>query len=311
MLAMARAQCVCTLWIGILLAAYSGFADDFALILDVTGVEKHLYTEADSLPAQRTFFENRRPLPSTAAASPDFHSLSTQSVETQSIARNEPFDRRLSENFHDTAIPSTGKSAVAAKPSSDSTLPYNFISNADEKQIEMLVLDASAANSYSDANAVVLWEVEVLHINEDASAVFSTRRIVKILNEGGYKFGGVSIPYTRGDVNITVHHARSITPDGQVFELDQRKIVKDIPPPSAVERGLFVDARLMHFAIPKMSAGCIIDYAYSSKKSGSNHARRILAPGLLPNIRAGEILPFHCASPQKQNALLPDKRAAD
>ena len=217
MLAMTRAHCVCTLWIGILLAAYSGFADDFALILDGTGVEKHSYTEADSLPAQRTFIENRRPLPSTAAITRDFLSLSTQSEETQSIARNEPFDRRLREKFSDTAIPSIGQSAVAANPSSGSTLPYNFISNADEKQIEMLVLDAAAANSYSDANAVVLWEVEVLHINEDASSVFSTRRIVKILNEGGYKFGGVSIPYTRGDVNITVHHARSITPDGEVF----------------------------------------------------------------------------------------------
>ena len=259
---------MCTLWIGILLAAYSGFADDFALILDGTGVEKHLYTEADSLPVQRTFFENRRSLPSTAAIPPDLHSRSTQSVETQSTARNEPIDRRFSEIFSDTAIPSTGKSAVAENPSSDSTLPYNFISNADEKQIERLVLDAAAANRYSDANAVVLWEVEVLRINEDASSVFSRRRIVKILNEGGYKFGGVSIPYTRGDVNITVHHARSITPDGQVIELDQRKIVKDIPPPSAVERGLFVDARLMHFTIPEMSAGCIIDYAYSSKNEG-------------------------------------------
>ena len=44
--------------------------------------------------------------------------------------------------------------------------------------------------------------------------------------------------------------------------------MKNIPPPSAVEAGLFVDARLMHFSMPEMSDDCIIDYAYSSNNRG-------------------------------------------
>ena len=95
-----------------------------------------------------------------------------------------------------------------------------------------------------------------------------TRRIVKIFNDTGHKFGKVSIPYTRGNDDITIHHARTLTPDGRVVDLDQRQIIKNIPPPSAVEAGLFVDARLMHFSMPEMSDNCIIDYAYSSNNRG-------------------------------------------
>ena len=92
-----------------------------------------------------------------------------------------------------------------------------------------------------------------MNINEDSSYIYSTRRVVKIFNDRGHKFGKVSIPYTRGNDDITIHHARTLTSDGRVIDLDQRQIVKNIPPPSAVEAGLFVDARLMHFSMPEMS----------------------------------------------------------
>ena len=265
---MASVHFVRTLWFGMLLTAYNGFADNYALILGSTDVKESFYTDADSVLAQPPVLEQRRSLPTSLSASFNFGNPSAHSDLTQSTARTETSDELRSGKTSDTAIASVGELGRAPSPSSSSTLPYNFISNADEKQIAMLVSDAAAACGYPDANAVVLWEVEVLDINEDASSVYSTRRVVKILNEGGFKFGGVSIPYTRGKDNITLHHARTIKPKGQVIELDQRKIVKDIPPPSAVERGLFVDARLMHFTIPEMSNGCIIDYAYSSKNRG-------------------------------------------
>ena len=155
------------------------------------------------------------------------------------------------------------------EPSSQRTsISYNFISEADEAQIEALLTDAPKADDHPDSGAVVLWETEVMNVNEDSSYIYSTRRIVKIFNDTGHKFGKVSIPYTRGNDDITIHHARTLTPDGGVIDLDQRSIVKNIPPPSAVEAGLFVDARLMHFSMPEMSDDCIIDYAYSSNNRG-------------------------------------------
>lgn len=254
---MTRAHFVCTLWIGILFAVYGGFA--YALVFGDTALQGAIFTAADSSPAQQPIFEIRGLFHTNLSAPPNFGARSTVCDETQSTTRTETLDELRREKL----------SGTAPSPNSRSTLPYNFISNSDEKQIAKLVSNAASITGYPDANAVVLWEAEILEISDDASSVYSTRRVVKILNEGGFKFGGISIPYTRGNDNITLHHARSITPDGRVTELDKRKIVKDIPPPSAVERGLFVDARLMHFTIPEMANGCVIDYAYSSKNLGN------------------------------------------
>ena len=157
---------------------------------------------------------------------------------------------------------------VNAPPSQRTSIPYNFVSKADEAQIETLLTDTPDADDYPDSGAVVLWETEVMNVNEDSSYIYSTRRIVKIFNDTGHKFGKVSIPYTRGNDDITIHHARTLAPNGRVIDLDQREIIKNIPPPSAVEAGLFVDARLMHFSMPEMSDNCIIDYAYSSNNRG-------------------------------------------
>lgn len=229
---------------------------------------KNLPVEAEGLLAQQTYLGERHSALMIPVAPPDLGAFSTESDESQSMAEAAAQDEQVGEKISGTTIQSLDKPATVASPSHNPLLPYNFISKADEQQIKMLVSDATATDDYPGVNAVVLWEVEVLNINEDVSSVYSTRRVVKILNEGGHKFGGVSIPYMRGNDDITLHHARTIVPNGQVFELDQRKIVKDIPPPSAVERGLFVDARLMHFKMPKMSDNCIIDYAYSSKNRG-------------------------------------------
>ena len=229
---------------------------------------KNYCTGEERLLAQQTFFGNRRSPLMIPAASHDFGAFSADFDGTRSMARAEALDERDEEIISEITIQSLDKPATVTPPSHLPPIPYNFISIADEQQIGKLVSDSAATEGYPDANAVVLWEIEVLDINEDVSSVYSTRRVVKILNEGGHKFGGVSIPYTRGNDEITLHHARTIASNGEVFELDKRKIIKDIPPPSAVERGLFVDARLMHFKMPEMSDNCIIDYAYSSKNRG-------------------------------------------
>ena len=180
-------------------------------------------------------------------------------VDTVSV---EPDSDRSSDEFMEVL-------KAADEPASQRTsISYNFVSKTDEAQIETLLADAPQAEDYPDSGAVVLWETEVMNVNEDSSYTYSTRRIVKIFNDTGHKFGKVSIPYTRGNDDITIHHARTLTPDGRTVDLDQRGIVKNIPPPSAVEAGLFVDARLMHFSMPEMSDGCIIDYAYSSNNRG-------------------------------------------
>ncbi len=146
-----------------------------------------------------------------------------------------------------------------------SSLPYNFISEADEQDILMRVENAPSKDDHPEDGAVVLWETEVFDLDEDGKRVYSTRRVVKIFNKDGYHLGEINIPYARGGEDVTIHHARTFLPDGTQVNLDENKIVRGIPPSSAVEAGLLVNTRLMHFELPKITDGCIIDYAYSAQ----------------------------------------------
>ena len=53
-------------------------------------------------------------------------------------------------------------------------------------------------------------------------------RVVKILNEDGAHFAEVSIPYMRGRDDVTIHHARTFTPDGKPVELDLNEVIPDV-----------------------------------------------------------------------------------
>ncbi len=210
---------------------------------DGVASRKELPNASDGTLAQRTYLGKRR------------------SVLADSVSLEPDLDRSDDEFGEASSEDDSG-------PSQRTLISYDFVSEADEAKIQALLADAPRADDFPENGAVVLWETEVMNVNEDSSYVYSTRRIVKIFNDTGHKFGKVSIPYTRGNDDITIHHARTLTSDGRVVDLDQRSIVKNIPPPSAVEAGLFVDARLMHFSMPEMSDDCIIDYAYSSNNRG-------------------------------------------
>ena len=149
-----------------------------------------------------------------------------------------------------------------------SSLPYNFISEGDEQLVQDAIDKLPAQEEFRDDGAVILWDSVDINIDEKSRYIYSTRRVAKIFNEDGKGLAEVSIPYMRGRDDVTIHHARTLTPDGEVVELDTNEIIRDVPPPSAVDAGLRVDARLMYFTLPKVSDGCIIDYAYSTNNLG-------------------------------------------
>lgn len=150
-----------------------------------------------------------------------------------------------------------------------SSLPYNFISEEDEQTIQAGIANAPNEPSHLDDGAIVLWESEAYDVDENSSHVYSTRRVVKIFNKDGFHLGEVKIPYTSGADDVTIHHARTVLPDGSQVELDKDKIVRGITPASATEAGLHVNTRLMYFELPKIADGCIIDYAYSAQNPPS------------------------------------------
>ncbi len=202
--------------------------------------------ESDGKLAANTFFGQRRtPLPQP-----------TQTPETEP----NPLAERIPE------FPNTDNKEIP--PNNTSSIPYDFISEQDELAIQNAIQNAPDQKQLPNAGAVILWEGIDIDIDEQSRYIYSTRRIVKIFNEDGYGLGEVSIPYMRGRDDVTIHHAKTFKPTGKTVELNPNEIIRDIPPPSAVEAGLYVDARLMHFTMPELTNGCIIDYAYSTNNLG-------------------------------------------
>ena len=209
----------------------------------------------DGALAEKTFLGTRRTvLPSTPLP-----------PEPDEVFADVPPTEPPEAHEHGNPNASTASHTPENRPSA---LPYNYISEADEEVIREAIDTAPSQKDYPGDGAVVLWESVDVDIDEKSRYIYSTRRVVKIFNEDGANLGEISIPYMRGKDDVTIHHARTFTPDGRVVELDLNNVIPDIPPPSAVDAGLYVDARLMHFTLPEISDGCIIDYAYSTNNLG-------------------------------------------
>lgn len=212
----------------------------------------------DGALAERTFLGKRRSvLPSTPSASEP----EPEVFSDADVSPIEPTEAHEHGNLDASTASRTPENRASA-------LPYDYISEADEEVIQEAIDTAPSQKDYPEDGAVVLWESVDVDIDEKSRYIYSTRRVVKILNEDGADLGEISIPYMRGKDDVTIHHARTFTPDGRVVALDLNEIITNVPPPSAVDAGLYVDARLMYFTLPEISDGCIIDYAYSTNNLG-------------------------------------------
>ncbi len=216
---------------------------------------KDLEANGEGTLADKTFLGTRRtPLPPKEEST----------LENPEENQGEPAVAHTHENGqdHSEALPDKKEQGEMKGKSS---LPYNFISEADEQAIQESIENAPAEPNNPEESAVVLWEAEVYDVDEDSKYVYSIRRVIKIFNEDGHHFGEIKIPYTLNADDVTIHHARTFKPDGSQVELEERKIVRGITPASFTEAGLNVDTRLMYFELPNISDGCIIDYAYSTR----------------------------------------------
>ena len=228
---------------------------------DGKAVRKDLETSGDGTLADKTFLGKRQlPLQSPL---PQEESTAQNVVDEQ----DDPSHSHKLTPAHEEGEQSEDTEQTGMK--GKSSLPYNFISDEDEQTIQAGIANAPHEPAHLDDGAIVLWESEEYDVDENSSHVYSTRRVVKIFNKDGFHLGEVKIPYASGADDVTIHHARTLLPDGSQVELDEEKIVRGITPASATEAGLHVNTRLMYFALPKMTDGCIIDYAYSAQNPPS------------------------------------------
>ena len=212
----------------------------------------------DGALAEKTFLGTRRSALQNLPSPPESE---TEVFNNPRVPLNGPRDDHGHEHME-------GLAASDRYETRGSSLPYNYISEADEQAIQEIIDKLPAQETYPNDSALILWDSVDINIDEKSRYIYATRRVAKIFNEDGKGLAEVSIPYMRGRDDVTIHHARTVTPDGKVIELDTNEIIRDVPPPSAVDAGLYVDARLMYFTLPQVSDGCIIDYAYSTNNLG-------------------------------------------
>ena len=204
--------------------------------------------------AQKTYLGQRKtPLP------PPEQNVSDTVEEDKEKPKETHTHEDGTKHAHDTQ--DEEKSGINTK----SSLPYNFVSDNDEETIQKAIEKIPSKPENLEDEAVVLWEAEVFDIDEDGKHVYSTRKVIKIYNDEGYHLGEIKIPYSVGTDDVTIHHAYTIQPDGTKVEYDKDKIVSGITPSEATSAGLTVNTRLMYLRLPKLTDGCIIDFAYSKK----------------------------------------------
>ncbi|MBN2105338.1 DUF3857 and transglutaminase domain-containing protein [bacterium] len=114
---------------------------------------------------------------------------------------------------------------------------------------------------YPDAGAVILLDearVEISHLEKYAFSTLHRHRIVKILNETGYRHANFIIPFD-DNTNIIRLEARTIRPDGSIVPLDKENIFETSLYPDYV---FFSDVKSKRFAMPAVEPGCVLEFRW-------------------------------------------------
>lgn len=114
---------------------------------------------------------------------------------------------------------------------------------------------------FPDAAAIILLDeahLEVHKMNEFSITDMQRHTVIKILNERGYSYANVVIPY---DINSNLYHieARTILPDGTVIPLKEEQIFDTNLYPNFV---FYSDIRAKRFTLPAVEDGCIVEYTW-------------------------------------------------
>ncbi|OGC02173.1 hypothetical protein A2V82_00625 [candidate division KSB1 bacterium RBG_16_48_16] len=114
---------------------------------------------------------------------------------------------------------------------------------------------------YPDHEAVILLDDGslMLDFKETLSrSVLKRHQIIKILNRKGYPYANVTIPYS-SSTKIRNIKARTISPDGEIFLLDEKKIYDITLYPDFI---FYSDVRAKRFSFPAEDDGCILEMTW-------------------------------------------------
>jgi len=122
---------------------------------------------------------------------------------------------------------------------------------------------------YPDASAIILLDEAGQRLyskNQRNLSIMDRRTVIKILNERGYYYANMTIPYEKG-TEITNIRARTILNDGRIVELLPEQIFDTNYNTQYI---YYTDQRVKQFSMPAVENGCIIEYSWR-KKSADCH----------------------------------------
>ncbi|MBN1782833.1 DUF3857 and transglutaminase domain-containing protein, partial [bacterium] len=114
---------------------------------------------------------------------------------------------------------------------------------------------------YPEADAVILLDeanVEITQAGDTPFSVMTRHRIVKILNEKGFRHANFVIPF---DDNTEITHlkARTIRPDGKIVMHDPERVFDTSLYPDYV---FYSDVRGRRFTMPAVEVGAVLEYEW-------------------------------------------------
>jgi hypothetical protein len=116
-------------------------------------------------------------------------------------------------------------------------------------------------DDFPEAGAVVLLDeadVEISRIGESPFSVMNRHRIVKILNEKGFRHANFIIPYDDATEIIKLE-ARTITPERRIIPLDPGKVFETSLYPDYV---FYSDDKAKCFAMPAAEPGTVLEFRW-------------------------------------------------
>ena len=115
--------------------------------------------------------------------------------------------------------------------------------------------------TYPNADAVILLNQFSHEILPNGQTRYTTHQIIKLLTYRGIKqYDDIAIPYNPKAQYLTVNQARTILPDGSIF---QSEAFNRVTPPGLLEYNLYSDTIWHVISMPALEPGCTIEYQVS------------------------------------------------
>ena len=137
--------------------------------------------------------------------------------------------------------------------------PLSAAPDSSAGKIDPRLRDLPGQEEYPRASALIVIDDLTYTLNPDYSAVATEHNAVKILTENGAElFSLAPRPYWEGSEKIEFLFARTITPQGQVLEVDLDTL-KTIEPISNVPA--YAKYKILVAQLPQVEVGSIVEYA--------------------------------------------------